>query len=478
MKRCFVVCLLFVFYSATAQDIKQKLQEQVQKMVADSDMRAAMFGLYVADATTGEEIFSWNGKTGFAPASTQKIVTSVAAFELLGKDYRYKTEFWGGKSLPVSHGKHKMNKLEGLFIKGYGDPTLGSWRYSTTSEGAIIDSLITAFRRNHIGELSNNIYIYQNHFDLVSIPGGWIFDDIGNYYGAGGAALNWKENQFDVKLIPGKKEGDPVKVDSLFETSGYKLRYNQLTTGKKGSGDGAYIYFNQLGEMIISGTAESSTGYLNISGAAEPKVYLPHRFSVLLKQRLKWHNQFTAELKQDSVAINPKSKIKLPVSVLPLYTHYSPAMDSIVYWFMKRSINLYGEALLKTMALEKTGVGSTDSGVAVVKRFYKEKGLDLAALKIKDGSGLSPQNRITPEVLVKILLFAKDQSWFPAFQQSFPTFNGMSLKSGTIGGAKSYAGYHTAANGKQYVVSIVVNNFDGSARSIEQKMFKVLDVLK
>jgi D-alanyl-D-alanine carboxypeptidase/D-alanyl-D-alanine-endopeptidase (penicillin-binding protein 4) len=478
MKRCLVVCLLFVFYSASAQDIKQKLQEQVQRLVADSQMRAGILGLYVADATTGEEIFSWNGKTGLAPASTQKIITSVAAFELLGRDYRYTTEFWGGKLIPSIKGKQKFNRLEGLFIKGKGDPTLGSWRYSSTTEGSIADSLVAAFRKNNIQQLANIIYVFQNHFDVLTTPGGWIVDDIGNYYGAGVAAVNWKENQFDVKLLPGKKEGDPVKVDSLFETSGYKLRYNQLTTGKRGSGDGAYIYFNQMGEMMIAGTAESGTGSLTISGAAEPKVYLAHRLSVLLKQRLKWKNQFTIEMRQDSTSTSQKSKSKVANPVLPLYTHYSPALDSIVYWFMKRSINLYGEALLKAIAVEKTGVGSTDSGVAAIRRFYKEKGFDIAALKIKDGSGLSPQNRITAEALVKVLLYAKNQSWFPAFEQSFPIYNEMTLKSGTIGGAKSYAGFHTAKDGKQYVVAIIINNYDGLARSIEQKMFKVLDVLK
>jgi len=256
------------------------------------------------------------------------------------------------------------------------------------------------------------------------------------------------------------------------------LRYNLLTTGKKGSGDGAYIYFNQSGEMIIAGTAESNTGYLTISGAADPKIYFPHRLSMMLKKQLKWNKKFTVELRHDTTAFTKTSKAKFYYPVLPLYTHYSPALDSIVYWFMKRSINLYGEALIKTIGFEKAGVGSTDSGVAIIRRFYGENGFDPATLKVIDGSGLSPQNRVTPEALVKVLLYAKTKEWFSAFQQSFPTFNGMSLKSGTIGGAKSYAGYHTSANGKQYVVSIVVNNFDGPARSIERKMFQVLDVLK
>jgi D-alanyl-D-alanine carboxypeptidase/D-alanyl-D-alanine-endopeptidase (penicillin-binding protein 4) len=54
----------------------------------------------------------------------------------------------------------------------------------------------------------------------------------------------------------------------------------------------------------------------------------------------------------------------------------------------------------------------------------------------------------------------------------------MKLKSGTIGGAKSFAGYHTAKDGTAYTVAIIVNNFDGSAGEVVKKMFAVLDELK
>jgi serine-type D-Ala-D-Ala carboxypeptidase/endopeptidase (penicillin-binding protein 4) len=198
----------------------------------------------------------------------------------------------------------------------------------------------------------------------------------------------------------------------------------------------------------------------------------------LLRSRMQIPYDLRVEMRHDSSRFDLIKQDKTIQPKTLLYTHYSPSLDSIVYWFMKKSINLYGEALAKTIAFEKTGVGSTDSGVAVIRRFYNDKGFDIASLKIKDGSGLSPQNRVTAEALCKVLLYAKNQTWFPYFLQAFPRYNNMNLKSGTIGGVKSYTGYHTAADGKQYVVAIIVNNFDGTAGSIEKKMFKVLDVLK
>jgi D-alanyl-D-alanine carboxypeptidase/D-alanyl-D-alanine-endopeptidase (penicillin-binding protein 4) len=54
----------------------------------------------------------------------------------------------------------------------------------------------------------------------------------------------------------------------------------------------------------------------------------------------------------------------------------------------------------------------------------------------------------------------------------------MKMKSGSIGGARAFAGYHTAKDGRQYVFSIIVNNYDGSPGEVVKKMYKVLDVLK
>jgi D-alanyl-D-alanine carboxypeptidase/D-alanyl-D-alanine-endopeptidase (penicillin-binding protein 4) len=82
----------------------------------------------VINAKKGEVVFDKNSQVGLAPASTQKIITAATAFELLGKDYRYKTE--------LGHdGKIEKEVLRGnLYIVGSGDPTLGSWRFATTRD--------------------------------------------------------------------------------------------------------------------------------------------------------------------------------------------------------------------------------------------------------------------------------------------------------------------------------------------------------
>ena len=153
-------------------------------------------------------------------------------------------------------------------------------------------------------------------------------------------------------------------------------------------------------------------------------------------------------------------------------------LDSINYWFLRKSINLYGEALLKTISVENTSAGSTDKGVTAIKNFWEDRGIDKAAIHIIDGSGLSPQNRITTSVLVNVLQYATNKNWFPSFYNALPIYNNMKLKSGTIGGTKSFAGYHTSKVGVDYTLAVIVNNFDGSASNIVKQLFTVLDELK
>lgn len=106
-----------------------------------------------------------------------------------------------------------------------------------------------------------------------------------------------------------------------------------------------------------------------------------------------------------------------------------------------------------------------------MKTFWKEKGIDPASLRMIDGSGLSPQNRLTTNALIKVLQYARERSWYSYYLDAFPEYNKMKLKSGTIGGSKGFAGYHTSKEGIGYTIAMLVNNYDGSANEIVKKCF-------
>jgi D-alanyl-D-alanine carboxypeptidase/D-alanyl-D-alanine-endopeptidase (penicillin-binding protein 4) len=161
-----------------------------------------------------------------------------------------------------------------------------------------------------------------------------------------------------------------------------------------------------------------------------------------------------------------------------IHIEYSPSLDSIIYWFNKKSINLYGEALIKTIAYQKKSKGDTEEGISILKDFWKGKAVPVTELNMVDGSGLSPANRVTTKAQVTILQYAQKQPWYQRFYYALPEFNGMKMKSGTIGNVKGFAGYHTSKEGVTYIYSFLVNNYNGSATALVQKMYKVLDHLK
>ena len=170
-------------------------------------------------------------------------------------------------------------------------------------------------------------------------------------------------------------------------------------------------------------------------------------------------------------------KFPLPSKVLDIYR--SPALDKIVYWFNQKSINLYGEHLVKTLALKQGKEITTEEGVAFIKDFWSKKlKIDPAAMNISDGSGLSPANRITTLAMAQILQSIKKEPWFDSFYESLPVYNSMKMKSGSISDVIAYTGYQVTSSGTPLVFSFIINNYNGSSTAVRQKLFNVLNVLK
>ncbi|BAV04606.1 D-alanyl-D-alanine carboxypeptidase / D-alanyl-D-alanine-endopeptidase (penicillin-binding protein 4) [Filimonas lacunae] len=451
-----------------AQNVSARLQKALQQLQADAQMEHALLGFYVENTETGEVLCNINGNIGMAPASTQKVVTAAAALDLLGSNFRYATIL--GSDGTVSDGTLQGN----VYLSGQGDPTLGSSRYPATTRKLVLQRLVDAFVNKGIHTVTGKLLLDNSRFSYQSTPGGWIWDDIGNYYGAGSWALNWNENTYDLLLKPGKKEGEEVDITGSVPELQAAIVNSLLKTGKPGSGDNGYIYMAPYASMgFAEGTVPPGSSF-KISGA------LPNPAFQLGGELQKTLEQSKITVAGGVEVITQPDAVKYTGSqiVEALDTLYSPTLDSMVYWFLQKSINLYGEALLKTLPAQQGQLGSTENGVKLVKDFWKQNGIEPSALKIADGCGLSPQNRVTPKALVSVLQYAAKKPWFNSFYAALPLYNSMKMKSGTIGGCKAFTGYHTAKNGTQYTFAIIINNYDGSVSSVIQKMYKVLDELK
>jgi D-alanyl-D-alanine carboxypeptidase/D-alanyl-D-alanine-endopeptidase (penicillin-binding protein 4) len=423
----------------------------------------------VVDTKTGKVVFDKSSQVGLAPASCLKVVTGAAAFELLGKDYRYKTDI-------AYDGNIKGDTLKGsFFVKASGDPTLGSWRWKGTGIDTIQQKILAALKDKNIKTISGDFIVDDSRWSTQATPGGWTWDDMGNYYGAGARGLNWHENQYDLILKPGINVGDSVEYIATEPELQASVLINELKTGKAGSGDNSVIYLPEDGLIgYLRGTIPSGNKTFKVSGA------MPNASISFLTEMEKLFrtNNITISGKTKTSVLYFLNKQKLPVPDKTLMSFFSPPLDSINYWFLQKSVNLFGEAFVKTIAYEKTGFGSTDTGINIIKNFWSKNGIEKSALNIIDGSGLSPANRVTSNALVSVMQYAKKQSWFPSFYNALPEQNGIKMKSGYIGGVRSYTGYIKSKSGTEYTFAFIINNYYGNPGAVREKMWKLLDVLK
>lgn len=464
-KKSLLLAFVILQGSIYAQSPAQKLAQAYNNLKADSQARYATTALVVLDATTGKPVFTNNENLGLATASTLKTITSATAFALLGKDFQYQT------TLAYSGTISPDGVLKGdLIIVGGGDPTLASWRYEQSKEGVVLNQWVTAVKSLGIKKIEGRVIGDDAAWGTQSVPEGWVWQDIGNYYGAGPSALSWRENQFDVDL---KVNSAGVSVIRSQPATPYVKIVNELKPGVVGTGDRAYAFFPPLADIAyLRGTWAVGIAKKGISLALpDPAFDAAYRLQDTLKRM------------GIAVTVDPTTARRLsaadqttPKTLKTISTINSPRLSQIIYWFNKKSINLYGEHLIRTIAWKAGKEASTKEGVRQELNYWAQKGIDTKAMNIIDGSGLSPGTRVTPMAMATVLFHAQKESWFPDYVRSFPENNGMTLKSGSINDVSAYAGYYTASSGKKYIIVININNYSGSG--ISSKLFRVLDALK
>lgn len=406
----------------------------------DSFKRAHV-GIYVLDLETGEQVYADNEDQFFVPASLQKIVTSAAALSVLGEDHRFYTDLeYEGKidRKGVLHGN--------VWVRGGGDPTLSLDIFTHWEE---------ALKKAGIHKIEGKICIDQSSFEKALASPYWLFQDLGNYYGAGACALTVNQNLYRITFQPGKKEGDPtsvVKIDP--EIPGLHF-HNEVTTGPAGSGDKVYVYGTEYSpEQFYRGTVPLDEPTFTVK-ASIPDPAL-----------------FCAKVLSSKISASKGIEvIKEPTRGTRQLFHRnaSPPLKEILKEMNKYSINVYAEILLKTI-----GSGHSTEGAAKTEQFLKQWDIPC---KVQDGSGLSRTNFITPKGFAALLFHMRKSSQYQSLYESFPAVEGMSLKAktGSMWHIYNMGGYLTLSSGKEYVFCICCNNYPGPNSEIKAEIRAFLE---
>lgn len=425
-------------------------------------LRNATIGIYLQDATTGQILGSFNPQLSLVPASTLKLLTTASALEILGPDYRFITRL-------AFSGTIRNDSLIGdLVIIGGGDPALGSKYFKGHYlKKHFLENWIDSLNHYNIRHISGDIITDATIYDDQLIPDTWIWEDMGNYYGAGASGLSAYDNTCEIHLWSSPVAGQPTRIISVNPVIP-GITFDNRVLSSDEQRDLAYVFGSPLDSgRVIRGTIPKGRKDFVI------------RASVPNPQRL-LASQFRNMIEAGGITVGGEIKEQAMKSntMVNLATTLSPPLIDLIRVTNHESVNLFAEHLLKHLAYLKTGLGTTKEGVRVVTDFWKNKGIDTRGLFICDGSGLSRFNALTSEQMVQMLDYMKNKSLYSNFFfNSLPAvpdgtlhyFNPLNFpdqclrtKSGSMTRVRCYAGLLRTASDRQILFAIFLNNFSCS----------------
>jgi len=428
----------------------------LDKVLADPALHGASVSLMVRDARSGSTLYQHNPGTRLVPASNLKLLTTAAAMDVLGPQYRFATQL-------LSDGIRQGDRLTGnLYLRGLGDPTIQYANYQ---------ALAAQLASQGVRQVQGDLVFDDTWFDAERLGVDWSHDDETTYYGAQISALTVSPNtDFDAGsvLVTAKasvRAGLPVSVD-LFPPSDYLQLSNHAV-----SGPGNSYGINR----------RHGTNLLQLSGAVAPGKQSEQLVSVW--EPTQWvANLFEQALAQQGIRVQGRRVMggASPATATLLAEHRSAPLQELITPLLKLSNNTMSEALLKAMGRQTANSGTAAAGAVAVAGFLKRQGLDAATLSQVDGSGLSRRNLVSTLTLTDLLLAASKQPWFNAWYNALPIAgnsdrmsggslryrlrgtpaqNNLHAKTGSMSGVSSLSGYVTDANGRRLAFSMVTNNY-------------------
>lgn len=433
--------------------------------IATGPLARAQWGVAVWDLGAERWVARHEADRYFVPASNLKLVVSATALEQLGAGYEWRTSVYGTAPLGPA------GVLDGdLVLYGRGDPNL-SGRFAP-SITAIFDALADSLAAGGLERVRGSLLADESHWDADYVRGDWAGYDLLWWYAAPVGALGFNDNAIDFHIRPGEAVGVPPVVEGEPASTFYTLE-NHAVTGPRGA------------ETTFDLTREPGTNHVLAYGTlpidAEPDV---EYFAVV--DPAGWAaTAFREALARRGIAVEgPVRTISRatdsPVAAgdtIALAAHVGEPLGRVVESVLGRSQNWHAEQLLKTIGKEIEGEGSWSAGIEVERRTLAALGVDTTAFLLKDASGLSSANLVTPEAIVALLAAMRERPSGEAFLSALPVaaesgslrrrFGGtpaagrVRAKTGYIENVYSLSGYLTTLAGAEYAFSVIVNQTAG-----------------
>jgi D-alanyl-D-alanine carboxypeptidase/D-alanyl-D-alanine-endopeptidase (penicillin-binding protein 4) len=510
LRRRFHLRLIFLFLLASQLYAADKpLDKQISSLISAPDLARGFWGIQVVSLPSGKLLYEHNADKLFTPASNTKLFTTAAALALIGPDYTFRT------TVETSGMLDKYGRLNGdLALVGRGDPNLSGRElpYVLRTERndypiQVLEQLADAVVQKGLRYVDGDVVADDSFFAFERYGEGWSQDDLVWADGAPVSALTINDNVVFVNLLPGDRAGDRAFVTVSPFADYYRIDNRIITTP---AGTARKIYINrEQGSTLLTlwgNLPLDDAGANEALAIDDPAQFAAALFRKLLEKRGvvvygkdRTRHTELASLSTLRVTVvaparggdEPSRNLQPQPMVLASYQSKPLLQDLTV--INKVSQNLHAEILLRLLGREKGAAGTVEGGLEVLRGFMNKAGVSADEYAFYDGSGLSRQNLVSPQAVVKLLRYADSQPWGAAFRETFPVagvdgslserfknldpHSHVSAKTGSLGGVKALSGYAVTARGERLAFSILTNNLTAPSKRVLDSIDEIVEAL-
>lgn len=428
IKKLFV-CILILWLAGEAQ---ADLKKSIESIINRPTQRKTQFAINIINADSGENVYSLQANKPLIPASNMKIIASAAALKFLGPEFEYMTQVGLCDNT--------------LVIIGSGDPLLGDAKTDVKNNrkiGWVLDDIAQKVKQLGVKEI-NDIIVDTTVFDDQLVHPSWPAKDFNKWWAAEVCGLNYNNNCIAMTV----ENNNSRAVISIEPRTAYVNVINQVKIIKKGSeAVGAYRQPGKQNSLIVKGNCRTKQG----------------PFDVAIERPAGFFGQLLAERLLAAGVIAKGNLIEKAIDSdcrFRKIAEYKTSMQDCLARCNKDSLGLVAEALLKTIATVRQNDknGSWPAGQRIVSEYLLSLGISQAEFNIDDASGLSGENKLSPNAITKVLRDVYNSSNKDVFKQSLAVGG----EDGTISKYFQEDKYKGKIFGKTgYISDVNVRSFSG-----------------